>query len=66
MNLHITKQKNRFVIDSVEIQVQNYKMLEVEQKDLTLSQDIGIHKNSLVTIKRYFQEIKTAMYQRKT
>lgn len=66
MNLHITKQKNRFVIDSVEIQVQNYKMLEVEQKDLTLSQDIGIHKNSLVTIKRYFQEIKMAMYQRKT
>lgn len=66
MNLHITKQKNRFFIDSVEIQVQNYKMLEVEQKDLTLSQDIGIHKNSLVTIKRYFQEIKTAMYQRKT
>ena len=53
MNLHITKQKNRFFIDSVEIQVQNYKMLEVEQKDLTLSQDIGIHKNSLVTIKRY-------------
>lgn len=66
MNLHITKQKNRFFIDSVEIQVQNYKMLEVEQKDLTLSQDIGIHKNSLVTIKRYFQEIKMAMYQRKT
>lgn len=66
MNLHITKQKNRFFIDSVEIQVQNYKMLEVEQKDLTLSQDIGIHKNSLVTIKRYFHEIKMAMYQRKT
>ena len=66
MNLHITKQKNRFFIDSVEIQVQNYKMLEVEQKDLSLSQDIGIHKNSLVTIKRYFQEIKMAMYQRKT
>lgn len=62
MKQHVTKQKNKFIMDSIEKKVRNIKILEVEQEDLIReSQSTGICENFLMTIKEYFQEIKISV-----
>ena len=51
MKLHVRKQEKRFIIDNMEITVQNMEILEVVEEDLTARKEITIHNTSLVTIK---------------